>query len=64
MLDIRLAGGGLSATGYKIVSWSKASDNIQGDRTEAEALSRIKLAVEVEPIFINVIHLQLKRKSP
>ena len=64
MLDIRLAGGGLSDTNYKIVSWSKASDNIQGDRTEAEALSRIKLAVEVEPSSINVIHLQLKRKSP
>ena len=62
-LDIRLAGGKLSDTNFETVSWSKASDNIQGDRTKTEASSTIKLAVKVEPSSINVIHLQLKRKS-
>ena len=63
MLDIRLAGGRLSDTNFEIVSWSKASDNVQGDRTKAKASTPTKLDVKVEPRSISVIHLQLKRKS-
>ena len=62
-LDIRLNGSGLADKNFEIVKWSKASDNIEGDRIQAKASSPTKLKVEVEPTSINVIHLTLKRKS-
>ena len=62
-LNVRLTGGSLSDTNFEIVSWSKASENIEGDRAKAEATAKNKFVFVAEPNSINVIHLQLKRRS-
>ncbi|MCM2373870.1 glycoside hydrolase [Aporhodopirellula aestuarii] len=62
-IDIRLSGGRLSDAKAEIVTWSKDSQNIRGDRVEAKAASATQLIFESKPSSINVIRLHLTRKS-